>query len=96
MTPEEMQKSGEKKVQAIQSLCTSLKIDMQAKQKISSDGVIETMVMYVDMENYPTEENIKEDSLALNKKINDKQPKIEDEKQNSTSEEDKPELPKKS
>jgi hypothetical protein len=52
MKKEEMQKKSAEKVQAINTLCKQLEVEISAKQVISKEGFIETIVFYLDTEKY--------------------------------------------
>lgn len=48
------------KVKEVTDLLSKLKIKTEAKQRVSKDGFIELVVLFVDMEKYPGESTLKD------------------------------------
>jgi hypothetical protein len=66
MTKEEIQKSSQKKVQVVNTLCKQLQLIPTAEQMVTTEGFIKVVVFFRDMENYPVdkEEEIEYDNIA--------------------------------
>jgi hypothetical protein len=57
MTKEEIQKSSQKKVQAVNNLMRQLELVSTAEQMITPEGFIKHVVYYTDMEKYDVSED---------------------------------------
>ncbi len=53
MTPEQMQASGQKKIDQIMGLMKILKVEVKAVDKITKNMIIEKVVIFTDTEKYP-------------------------------------------
>lgn len=53
MTPDQIKAKAEEKIKQIQVLLSALHINMRAVDKINDDGIIEKIVIFRDMEDYP-------------------------------------------
>lgn len=56
MTKEEIQKKGQEKIQAVETLCKQLQITITAEQMINNNGFIKNVVYYLDTEEYKLED----------------------------------------
>jgi hypothetical protein len=52
MTKEQIQRKGQEKVQAIETLCKQLEITVSAEQMIDKQGFIKMVVYYLDTQKY--------------------------------------------
>lgn len=60
MTPEEIKKKTDEKVNLITEMCKKLQITLSAEEVILDNGLIRKVIYYIDNENYPKKEVIKE------------------------------------
>lgn len=58
MNKEQITKSGQDKIKAIQKLCEQLQITLSAQQHINNNGFIENVIFYMDTEKYEEDINI--------------------------------------
>lgn len=75
MKKEEIQGKVKQKIQAIQTLCKQLQIEIVAKQMINQDGFIENVVYYLDIEKYEVD---KEEPKEEQKEIKEEPKKNEE------------------
>jgi hypothetical protein len=54
MTPEQMQKRSQEKVNQIQNLMAGLQVRAEAREHVNREGFIEKVVFWIDEEQYPT------------------------------------------
>ena len=72
MTKEEVQKSTQKKVQAVTTLCKQLNLVPKAEQMITPEGFIQGVVYFMDTEDYPVDKEEPEaDTPAPDKPLKD-------------------------
>ena len=79
MKKEEIAKKSQEKIQAIQTLCRQLEVEISAKQRISKDGFIENVILMLDVEKYKIDdEEPKEEQEVIKEEIkkDEKNPKI--------------------
>lgn len=67
MTKEEMQIKTEQKVQAIKTLCNQLGVRVSAKQMVTNSGMIENVVSYEDLEQYPEDKAPTAEKIKIKK-----------------------------
>ena len=67
MTKEKMQEETNKKVAEIKVLCDKLEITLMAKQMVTQNGFIETVVYYIDAEKYPVDAPVPAEKAANEK-----------------------------
>jgi len=61
MTPEEMRASSQKKFNQVTELMALLHVSFVPKQKLTKEGFLEHVVVFIDDEQYPSPENLKKE-----------------------------------
>jgi len=64
MTPEQMKEQSSKKIKQIMDLMQVLHVKIEARQRISSQGFIESVVFWTDDEAYPQPESVPQEEAV--------------------------------
>ena len=69
MTKEEIQKSSQKKVQAVTTLMKQLSLEASAERMITPEGFIKDIVYFTDTEQYPVDEPKKDNDQEIDRTL---------------------------